>query len=622
MVLGGWFWYAWFGSIPKVASSVRIPEPGLSGQLRYSAPGQLVFLHGGTLARHDVKAKKDLWSNVLIDKKQIAEDAKTIFKQMQDDWKKSFNSAEPGPPRRIPTLPELTANLEGIAAATLQLHVHGDHIWVSFPGKMVRFDWQTGKSVQEVLLNDSPARMIPSGDELLWISGTEIGLQQVTHVNLASGETRTEEFGEPTQASQAAGKATGAQPATRKATPTVLVKADEPGSQPLDPNAVATKVQNLPAPARLALPAMLAANANQQRLMAELRDGSQPPPTTPVVASSHLNTEPVRLVPTQNGFVKITTKMLETKVTQRKAMKDPPKKSALEGTVNASATTAIANEILNEMQRDRGGDVVLENVSRYRVTLRSAGAKEAAEWTGEVNGWPVLIPLQTVDVLTAGNSVLVFDKAHKKLWEAQLNFEVTGGRRERFGFAHAEWPYGEGPCVERGDTLYVFDQGVLTSFDVATGNVRWRLPSVNTEGLFFDDKGMIYVNTSTATPESIKFSRQIDVTQKVKELVLKLDPKTGKTLWKAEHEGHVSYVSGKFVYTAEAHPGEQEDEDALIKVGMLIPAHIRIKRLDPGNGRVLWEHYQQRAPLDVQFDKNSFQLLFKKEAQILKFIAF
>ena len=55
--------------------------------------------------------------------------------------------------------------------------------------------------------------------------------------------------------------------------------------------------------------------------------------------------------------------------------------------------------------------------------------------------------------------------------------------------------------------------------------------------------------------------------------------------------------------------------------GAGMPPHVRIKRLDPGNGHVLWEHYQGRAPLDVQFDKNTIQLLFKKEVQFLKFFS-
>ena len=38
--------------------------------------------------------------------------------------------------------------------------------------------------------------------------------------------------------------------------------------------------------------------------------------------------------------------------------------------------------------------------------------------------------------------------------------------------------YGLGPCVERKDSLYVIDAGVLTAYDLATGKARWRLPSI------------------------------------------------------------------------------------------------------------------------------------------------
>ena len=119
-------------------------------------------------------------------------------------------------------------------------------------------------------------------------------------------------------------------------------------------------------------------------------------------------------------------------------------------------------------------------------------------------------------------------------------------------------PFGEGPCVERGDTLYVFDQAVLTAFDLATGNARWRLPSVGVVGLFFDDKGMLYVNTTTADPENIKYSRQIDITQKIEAILLKIDPQTGRTLWSIKPGGFISYLSGKFIYTVQFFdPGDE-----------------------------------------------------------------
>jgi hypothetical protein len=310
--------------------------------------------------------------------------------------------------------------------------------------------------------------------------------------------------------------------------------------------------------------------------------------------------------------------LLESRFVERQAMKGPPKKSAFDGPINQAATPAIANEILNEIQRDRGGDKVIENVSRYQVALRRAGAGAAPTWTGEVVGPPELYPLRTVNVLAAGKTITVFNKNHKKLWESVLNYDVPRG------LAWGEDSrYGQGPCAERGEALYVFDQGVLSAFELATGQARWRLPSVGVSGLFFDDAGMMYVNTTTASPDNIKYSRQIDVTEKKALVVLKVDPKKGKTLWRTESAGWVIYVSGNFFYTLEMYQADDEDADVLGKIttGLEVPSHMRIKRLDPRKGRVLWERYQRSCPLDVQFDKNSIQLVFRKEVQVLKFIS-
>src|SRR4051812_866923 len=78
-VLGVWIWYAWFGSHPKSAFSVRFPEPAFSGQSFFAGKDQIIFLHGDTLARHDMKLNREIWSRRLIDMKLIeAEVAKEI----------------------------------------------------------------------------------------------------------------------------------------------------------------------------------------------------------------------------------------------------------------------------------------------------------------------------------------------------------------------------------------------------------------------------------------------------------------------------------------------------------------------------------------------------------------
>jgi hypothetical protein len=49
---------------------------------------------------------------------------------------------------------------------------------------------------------------------------------------------------------------------------------------------------------------------------------------------------------------------------------------------------------------------------------------------------------------------------------------------------------------------------------------------------------------------------------------------------------------------------------------------LSIKRLNPNTGRVMWEHVQRRAPVDVAFDQNRIRLVFKHEVQVLEFVAF
>ena len=71
--LGFWIWYAWIGSVPHTAFSVRFDDIAYTGESRLCGTNQIVFLHGGTLARYDIKSGKEIWSQVLVTKQQIAD---------------------------------------------------------------------------------------------------------------------------------------------------------------------------------------------------------------------------------------------------------------------------------------------------------------------------------------------------------------------------------------------------------------------------------------------------------------------------------------------------------------------------------------------------------------------
>jgi hypothetical protein len=384
----------------------------------------------------------------------------------------------------------------------------------------------------------------------------------------------------------------------------------------MDPAKVAEQAQHLPLAARIALPATLSSAMTQERTLRELNDGntekSRPSSKPP------LPQEMFSLVPTRDGFVEFAIRMLEEHITTRGAMKPAPGNSVLDGNLKGTKSLDAANEILNDMQRERGGDVVTEDESRYLVKLRSPGGRN--EWSGEVIGSPQLYPCKTVNVVAANKMIMVFDRTNKKLWQGTISHNVAGAARD-FGDETAR--YGEGPCVEGKDTLYVFDQGVLTAFDLASGNARWRLPSIGISGLFFDDQGMIYINTTDAGPDRIKFSRQIDVTQKVGALAQKIDPKNGKILWTAMPGGPLSYVVGRFIYSVQSYdPGDPDDASPYTpETGLEKPASVTIKLLNPKNGRAVWEHSQPRAPLDVEFEKNTIRMVFRKEVQVLKFFS-
>ena len=630
VVLGVWFWYAWFGSTPKPKFSAKLPEAATTGQLYAGPQRQFIILHGGTLARHDLKAKREVWSVQLVDKRKISEESIVSHKLLVAAHREAINEGADVDDLRRPLLEEVIRDRLELASTEFRLHVAGNNIWVESPEKLVRYDWETGKPLKEIAYEEESVEFSRHGNELLMLSERETGTE-ITHIDLATGESRPETVARSAGLLSAGDDPSGTALSSSNAFAlagqftNLLARAGvssnllarmglKPGSRDLDPAVIARNIQRMSLPNRLALPATLAAAANQQRLRNALNDFDPKLLANLLGAGDSSDDDGLEVIPTGNGYVELGSRLIERRTVARKVMKDPPKKSALDGPINQAATMDIANELLNDMTRDAIGDTVEEDESRYQATVRRPGAPD---WTGEVIGRPGFVPVDTVDLVTSKKAVIVLDKQNKKLWEAKLGSDVTSGGH----FGH-EGAFGAGPAVERGDTLYLFDSTMLTAFERATGNARWRLPSVNIAGLFFDEDGMIYVNTSTASPDTLRYSRQINVSTKTHTLVLKVDPKTGKTLWRTQNDGLVGYLSGKYIYTVESSQGEDTGGMGglgMIKLGPAIPPHIRIKRIKPSNGKVLWEHYEGRGPLDYHFDQNEIQILFRKELQVLRF---
>ncbi|MGH8022470.1 MAG: PQQ-binding-like beta-propeller repeat protein, partial [Limisphaerales bacterium] len=497
---------------------------------------------------------------------------------------------------------------------------------------LTHYDWATGNIIQQITLTNGLDGLTGHGDELLAVGSAPDGSQSVTAINMNDGTMRTEEFS-GTRAVQLA-QNTSPSPASPQGG---LPLSPNQAGQPLNPVGVAEQAQNMSLPARIALPALIANSEHNARIQQEIRSedtqGRRPPPqsrpgyTTARPSAAGQPAEPsislrnFSLIPDGNSYIGFGSQLMKENFVQRNAMRAPPRHSALDNpNLGMANETAAVNEQLNEIQRNNGGGTVTENESAYQVALRRPDATDP-DWVGQVVGPPQFFPLATVNVLAAGKTIIVFDKTNKKLWQATLTYNVTGGDGQAAGSGQS--PYGAGPCAENNGTLYVFDQAVLTAFDPSNGNARWRIPSVGDVGLFFDDKGMVYVNTTSGNPQDIKYSRQIDVTQSKEAIIMKVDPATGTILWKYNPGGYISYLSGKFIYAYRYYdpPVDAEDESDEATAALQGTAFLKIFRINPSNGHVLWEHDEDRAPVDVQFDKNIISVVLKKEVEVLRFFS-
>ncbi len=617
LVLSVYGWFIYFGSMPKATFAVRFPERVHSGQSHFAGHNQIVFLRGGTLARYDMETKKEIWSSYLINKAEIAKAVSKTITNIEALIYKANNEAWEHVPK-MPSRESLTRNMERSEAAAMDLRVRGKNIWIVSPSKVSRFDFETGKLADEIPVKTRYGEIIPRGEEFLLVEQEESKPPVITHINLDTCQSHTEDLDPSRQSAtnnseppQIAGVLRRPRNSDLAGLP--LGTPGKDGNKPLDPAKVAQQVQHMSLPQKLALPAVLSNARVQERELNELNSQDRTRPAA--VANDSATRDGYSLIPTTNGFLQFSVHLLERKIVTHTVARPPKGKSALDGPTSVANSTAVANEILNEMQRERGGDVIEEDESRFRVTLRRPDGQDS--WTGEVVGYPSVYPLQTVNVLAAKKMLVVFDKANKKLWQSTLTYSVEGDL-ETLDSENA--PYGVGPCAEHKDALFVFDAGVLTAFDLKTGNVRWRFPSVGITGMFFDDKDALYVNTTSAGFENLKFSREIDISRKDTLVVLKLDSRTGKKFWSSEPGGLVNYVSGKFLYTVQFYQPYEGDEDDPYQPEDNTPPYMRIKRINPKTGRVMWEHFQQRAPLDVQFDKNTIRLVFRKEVQVLRFL--
>ncbi|HXI85520.1 MAG TPA: PQQ-binding-like beta-propeller repeat protein [Verrucomicrobiae bacterium] len=322
-------------------------------------------------------------------------------------------------------------------------------------------------------------------------------------------------------------------------------------------------------------------------------------------------------VATGSTVVDLDVKLVEKKVVTVDTMKAADPNSKKFENLGVTQTKEFAEDVMNDMKRSRGEGIAKVDQSRYALTLQRVFGKDIAPWTGEVTGSPALFAMKTVDVLVAGNVMYAFDKSNQKLWQSNLSYPIAPQFTQReYALGYGRRTASAAPCVERGNTLYLFDRGVLTAFDAQSGAVRWRMPSVGISNIRFDDSGMLYVSTSTASPESIQYSDQVSL-DKVDPVIVKVDPANGKALWRLEKAGDECYAAGKYLYSTHVIvPG-----GLMTMIGKGSSSRtFHLFRLNPRNGKQMWDCTREGSPGSVDFCNNEILFQFDDRLEVLKFL--
>lgn len=445
-----------------------------------------------------------------------------------------------------------------------QTYIDNDSIWICLGAQLVRLNRASGAIEKTIPINGELQNFTPEQTNLLVVSAPNETTREVLQVDPATGETASREITVPRSQ-----------------------KHEMPDELP--PNVQPTA-------------GVLLAQANGEQKFNKPLDA----------VSSEFFSAGVNLV-------EMRVTLLEPKVNWVQAIK-PRGESQLNGNTSTSTSVgAVEEEVFNDIKRSNTGGVKGIDVSTYHVRLRRWVGAQPVEWQGDVVGVPMFFSLPTVDLLVAGQTITVFDKQNNELFAAKLAYSLGAA------FSPDKWDHHSVPAVETNSTLYFFDAGVLTAFSLPSGDIRWRLTSIGIHRLQIDGQGNLYVDTTTASPEDIQYSEQINL-EGAAPVLLKVAADSGKILWQVEKHGQACFLSGKYVYTISEQSGGgtlftglAEAVNAPRPEG---PSYFHAYRINPDDGKVMWDFYREELPGDVSFFGNRFLLRFGSKVETWKFLSF
>jgi|DewCreStandDraft_2_1066082.scaffolds.fasta_scaffold00050_40 hypothetical protein len=302
--------------------------------------------------------------------------------------------------------------------------------------------------------------------------------------------------------------------------------------------------------------------------------------------------------------VEFQTWLIQRNISIREGLKPKEAPSVLESDrLTAGRSWEAVREALDDLRRARTGSVVKEDRSRYGVRLRRWMGTGPTEWTGEIVGPPWWVPLRSVDVLLGATQLLVFEKSGRLRWTAALAFPVSPEILQQAETAGHGWP-----CLEVGPHLCVFDQGMLTCFELTTGRVRWRLPSVGIARVHEHEGRVLYVCTTTATVDDLAHPLQVKLLDKPQPLLLKVEADTGRVLWRQARLADRCFPTGSYLYAWWFSRGMSGEG-----------TFFNLYRLDPRTGVPLWHEYTERWPRRLAFHAHRFLVQWEDRIEVREF---
>lgn len=588
LLFGFWIWYTWFARAPKVVYALSIPKPNLETRRSFRpeefyqliGPNELLSIKNKQMTLQDLTEQNQIWS-VALESQAEASAIKAARAKNEEIQKRTPKVYDPESGIEVTQYKGLDPlGFEGdFTFSYPRVIATTNDIWLVAHDRLARFDRHTGTR-KEVAIEGKIRSISPSEDAILVVSGDPGGREALTEITLSDGAVQSEEISSP-----APPKTTMT---TAKTTP------DQPVEKPGRVKSRRTR----PTEPTDKIPVDKLKSAAMQATTAHVQDEED--------TLNMFENYQRPFIAAGANVVQFQTKLLEHKTIAHEAMKPKGKSIMDSGNLTAGQSMDAAQEMLNDMRRQQTGGVVEEDVSEYQVTLHRHFAKDVADWTGQVTGAPEFFALKTVDLVAAGKSIYVFDKNNKKLWEAKLTYSVQG----RFSGEHP-------PCLETKDALYFADAGMLTRFDLTNGNVSWRLNSVGIKKIQADRRGNLLVNTTTAGPESIQYSEQINVHEKVHALILDVAPATGKVVWRQESIGDECLLSGKFLYATKVSIAY-----AALRFEQGPDTVFTLRLLNPSSGGEIW-HYPigNRRIIKTEVQKNWILLQLEDEVLVLKFFS-